>query len=75
MKKLRINDGMKVQVSKLFDDTAWMNVHPNYLQTRKKGAVGNVRGQVPEHSGSLWWVDHEDGSTAAYHKNELEQIK
>lgn len=66
---------MQVQVVKLFDDTGWMNVHPNYLQTRKKGVVGKVDGQVPEHSGSLWWVKHEDGSIAAYHREELEQIK
>lgn len=72
--KLTIDEGMKVQVVKLLDST-WMNVHPDYLNTRKKGVFGKVRGQVPEHSGSLWWVDHEDGSTAAYHKNELEQIK
>lgn len=75
MGKRRIDDGMRVRVVKLFEDISWMNVHPNYLWTRKQGAVGKVAGQVPEHGGSLWWVKHEDGSTAAYHREELEQIK
>lgn len=72
--KLRIDEGMRVQVIIVYPDISWMHVHENYLKPRKVGAIGKVEGQVPEHSGSLWWVKHEDGSMAAYHKNELQEI-
>jgi hypothetical protein len=38
----------------------------------KVGVEGTVTGYVPGHGGDAWWVQHDDGSVAAYWYPELE---
>ena len=49
-----------------------MMINAKHLQARRANAIGNVRGYVPGHGGDVWWVEHADGSVAAYCFNEME---
>lgn len=46
-------------------------VHRRHLEARKPGAKGFYKDWVPGAGGDVWWVEHEDGTTAAYMYDEV----
>lgn len=63
--------GKRVIVTKLGPTTGMLIVRDK-LANRKEGARGMVSGIVAGHGGDVWWVRHDDGTTAAYGFDEVE---
>ena len=53
-------------------DQTGLLVGRRHLDAMKVGVEGTVTGYVPGHGGDAWWVQHDDGSVAAYWYPELE---
>jgi len=68
-------NGSKVVTHAELGSTAGMMVKHEYIAARRPSAKGTMRGWVPGHGGDVWWVEHEDGSVAAYCFDELEFTK
>ena len=71
---MNIQPGMKVKIVS-DDGTEGMFVNPQYIQNRKIGMTGIVKGWVPGHGGDVWFVEHDDNSVAVYCFTELKKIE
>ncbi len=49
-------------------------VKNKHLDARKSNCYGTYIGYVPGAGGEVWWIEHEDGTIAAYMYNELTDI-
>lgn len=50
-------------------------VKPSYIDNRKPiGTKGTYKGWVPGAGGDLFWIQHEDGTVAAYAQTELQPV-
>jgi hypothetical protein len=67
-----IRIGMQVKTCSELLSTDGMMINPKHLVTRTVDALGTIKGYVPGHGGDVWWVEHEDGSIAAYAFEEFE---
>ena len=65
MELSEVKTGLKIRTTKL-GTTKGMLIQESYLDARRPGADGAVLGYVPGHGGDVWWVEHEDGTVAAY---------
>lgn len=54
--------------------TRGMLIKQPYLDARLALAEGTVHNWVPGHGGDVWWVEHTDGSIAAYCFNEFDPL-
>lgn len=52
--------------------TKGMVAMPTVLSNRRASASGTIHGIVPGHGGDVYWVRHDDGTTAPYHFDEFE---
>lgn len=71
---MKLNDvkgGIRVKIIKLGDAKS-MTIEQQYLDARKVGITGIVKGWVPGLGGDVWWVEHENGIIGAYCFNEFE---
>lgn len=71
-----VKPGMIVKIVDEFapDATTGMLISPKNLAARRCGAEGTVLGFVAGHGGDVWWVEHRDGSVAAYCFTEIERF-
>lgn len=67
--------GLKVEITKLEDNTRGMFVAKKHLDVRRVGAKGTVVGYVPGHGGDVWWVRHDDETVGVYIFDEFELLK
>lgn len=64
--------GMRVRVRTNPDEcTGGWFVNEKYLNARRSLAFGVYRGFVPGCGGDVWWIEHNDGSIAAYSADEV----
>jgi len=50
-----------------------MFITQKYLENRRAEAIGTINSYVPGHGGDVWWVIHDDGTTAAYCVTEMRE--
>ncbi len=67
MELQEVESGLKIRTAAVLGGTDGMLVKPRYLTARKPGAEGEVHSFVPGHGGDVWFVDHGQGSVAAYY--------
>ena len=76
MEASNIELGMRVKVTGPLASTAGMMIKKPFLDARRVGAFGHIRGYVPGHGGDVWWVEHEDdGYVGAYLFTEIEPFQ
>ncbi len=65
--KVRVHDTIrpKIEARAFFTDQ-------RFIEARRPGAFGKFKGHVPGCGGDVWWVQHEDATTAAYASDELQ---
>lgn len=61
-----VKPGIRIRTSERLRGTEGMMIRRKYLQARRPGTIGTVKGWVPGHGGDVWWIEHEDGAVAAY---------
>ena len=68
-----IKPEIRVRIGTLLG-TDGMLIVPKFLEARREGAIGKIKGSAPGHKGDVWWVEHEDtpGEFAAYMFDEFE---
>lgn len=66
------NNGTKIQIDPILGSTAGILVKQQYLDARKPGVAGTIKGWVGGHGGDIYWVEHEDGTIAVYGWAEFE---
>lgn len=49
-------------------------IGPQYLAARRADAPGKVRAMVPGHGGDVWYIEHDDGTVAAYCYDEFVEL-
>ena len=54
-----IGVGTRVRTADKLDDARGMMVAPKYIECRRCGITGVVKGYVPGHGGDVWWVAHD----------------
>lgn len=69
-----LDNGTKVQIDPTLGSTGGMLIKQQYLDARKPGIAGTIKGWVAGHGGDVYWVEHEDGSVAAYGWSEFEVV-
>lgn len=69
----KYQQGLRVRITR-DEGTMGMMIAPKYLSTRRVGATGTVKSWVPGHGGDVWWIEHDDGSVAAYCFTEFEEV-
>jgi hypothetical protein len=70
--------GAKLVVANRDEDkhtNAFFVVDKHIIARKQPGTMGTLHGIVPGGGGDLLWVEHEDGSIAAYCFNELAEVK
>lgn len=67
-----IKPGQAVKTNAELGKTRGFNVKPERIAARRKNANGTVKNFVPGHGGDVWFVEHADGSIAAYMFDEFE---
>jgi hypothetical protein len=76
--KVLPNKGIRVKtkpnVGPSFEMTAAFT-SPKYVGARSPDKVGTYLGWVPGCGGDVWWVKHDDGSTAIYMPEELVDLQ
>lgn len=68
----KVEPGLRVVTGNL-ETTKGMLIVPAALKRRRSGAHGVVGPYVAGHGGDVWWVQHDDGTTAPYMFTELEK--
>jgi hypothetical protein len=61
-----VRPGLEIKTVFNLESTAGILVKPEYLEARRPDTEGTVKKYIPGHGGDVWWVEHKDGSIAAY---------
>lgn len=65
--------GVKICTHEALHPTTGMLIKREYLDRRRPGATGTIKGYVAGHGGDIYWVEHEDDkSVSAYGWMEFE---
>ncbi len=60
----QVKPGLKVRIVAL-NSTRGFAIRQEYINNRRLGALGIIKGFVGGHGGDVWWVEH-DGTVAPY---------
>lgn len=70
MAKKWLQEGAKVRTRSLGETEGW-RIKARYLRARSAGVRGTVIGPAFGHRGTVFLVEHAQGSVGAYHVDEL----
>lgn len=69
-----LSNGTRVRTDRTLGSTVGMLVKQQYLDARRSNAEGTIKGWVTGHGGDVYWVQHDDGTVAAYGWMEFELV-
>jgi hypothetical protein len=64
--KTILEKGTRIRTSKILGSSNGMCVRLEYIDNRRKDALGIIGGVVGGHGGDVYWVEHDDGKMAVY---------
>lgn len=74
MNLYEVRPNLIVRTADNLGPTTGMTIKDAYLSLRRPSALGMVQSFVMGHGGHVWWIKHEDGSSAPYAFTEFERV-
>lgn len=61
-----LKEGTRIVTHSTLEDTTGLWLPQQYLDSRAPSVQGTISGVVPGYGGDVYWVRHDDGTSAVY---------